>query len=415
MVNFRFLHAADLHLDSPLTGLARKSEDNAARLIEASRRAFDNLVALAIEEDCRLIVIAGDIFDGKWRDYRTGLFFASRTRQLKEAGIRVILIAGNHDAENPFASRLEYSDNVRLLSARRPEFVPLEELGVVVHGRSFPQRDVVENIALTYPSPVPGRFNIGVLHTACGGSEGHASYAPCTLEQLVNHGYHYWALGHVHTRQVLSEAPAILYPGNLQGRSVRETGAKGATLVEVRDGNIARLEHRALDVVRWSLENVNLAGMADREALLPAVRESIERAYAACEGRALAIRLRLAGPTLLHAELAASAPSLREEIETLAAGVASDIWIEKVEVRTEPPIAEGAGADPTIAGRLREAVEKLAAGPLLTERLEARLTEIKTKLPAGAQSGDALFQMLRSEGLERARILALAMIERGRG
>jgi DNA repair protein SbcD/Mre11 len=138
MVNFRFIHAADLHLDSPLIGLAKKSEDCAARLDDASLRAFDNLVALAIEEDCRLIVIAGDIFDGQWRDYRTGLFFANRMLRLSQAGIRVIIIAGNHDAENRFANRLEYSDNVKLLSTRLPESVAIDELGAVIHGRSFP-------------------------------------------------------------------------------------------------------------------------------------------------------------------------------------------------------------------------------------------------------------------------------------
>ncbi len=413
MVNFRFIHAADLHLDSPLIGLAKKSEDCAAHLDDASRRAFDNLVALAIDEDCRLIVIAGDIFDGQWRDYQTGLFFADRMRRLRQAGIRVIIIAGNHDAENRFASRLEYSDNVRLLSQRTPESVPIEELAVVVHGQSFPQRDVVDNLALAYPSPVPGRFNIGLLHTACGGSEGHASYAPCTVAQLVNHGYQYWALGHVHTRQELAKAPYIVYPGNLQGRSVREAGPKGATLVEVVDGGVTRIEHRALDVIRWTVEDVNLTGMEAREALLPAVRESIERAYAGCDGRALAMRLRVVGSTVLHAELAATAASVREEIETLAASIASDIWIEKVEVRTSPSAAS-TGADPTVAGRLRHAVECLAADPWLAERLEARLAEIKLKLPAGAQS-DALFQMLRAEGPERARTLALAMIDRGQG
>ncbi|MGI8568720.1 MAG: metallophosphoesterase family protein [Methylocella sp.] len=413
MVNFRFVHAADLHLDSPLIGLAKKSEDCAARLDDASRRAFDNLIALAIEEDCRLIVIAGDIFDGQWRDYRTGLFFVDRMRRLRQASIRVIIIAGNHDAENRFAGRLEYSDNVRLLSQRNPESVVIEELGVVVHGQSFPQRDVVDNIASEYPSPVPGRFNIGLLHTACGGSEGHASYAPCTVEQLVNHGYQYWALGHVHTRQELSKVPYIVYPGNLQGRSVRETGPKGATLVEVADGGVTRIEHRALDVVRWTVEDVTLTGMETREALLPAVRESIERAFSGCDGRALAMRLCLVGATLLHAELAATAPSVREEIETLAAGIASDIWIEKVEVRTSPAAAR-ADVDPTVAGRLRQAVERLAADPWLAERLEALLAEIKIKLPAGAQS-DTLFHVLRTEVPERARTLALATIDRGQG
>ncbi|MGQ0444815.1 MAG: metallophosphoesterase family protein [Beijerinckiaceae bacterium] len=413
MVNFRFIHAADLHLDSPLADLAKKSGDYAARLDDASRRAFDNLVALAIEEDCRLIVIAGDIFDGQWRDYRTGLFFVDRMRRLRGAGIRVVIIAGNHDAENRFAGRLEYSDNVKLLSHRNPESFVIEELGVAVHGRSFPQRDVVDNIAIEYPSPVPGRFNIGLLHTACGGSEGHASYAPCTVAQLVNHGYQYWALGHIHKRQELAKAPYVVYPGNLQGRSVRETGPKGATLVEVVDGDVVRIEHRALDVVRWTVEDVTVAGMETREALLPAVREHVERAYAACDGRALAMRLRIVGSTLLHAELTATAPLVQEEIETLAAGIASDIWIEKVEICTLPSAAS-AEIDPTVAGRLRQAVQILAAGPFLAERLEAQLAEINIKLPSGARR-DELFQVLRAGGLEKARKLALALIDLGQG
>lgn len=413
MVNFRFIHAADLHLDSPLVGLAKKSEDYAARLDDASRRAFDNLVALAIEEDCRLIVIAGDIFDGQWRDYRTGLFFVDRMRRLRDAGIRVVIIAGNHDAENRFANRLEYSDNVKLMSQRHPESFLIEELGVAVHGRSFPQRDVVDNIAIEYPIPVPGRFNIGLLHTACDGGEGHPNYAPCTVAQLVNHGYQYWALGHIHKRQELAKAPYIVYPGNLQGRSVKETGPKGATLVEVINDNVARIVHCPLDVVRWIVEDVTVAGMESREALLPAVREIMERAFADCDGRALAMRLRLVGSTLLHAELAAAAPAVREEIETLAAGIASDIWIEKVEVRTSPAKAS-ADIDPTVAGRLRQAVERLAADPFLAERLETLLAEIKIKLPAEAQR-DALFHVLRMEAPEKARTLALAMIERGQG
>jgi DNA repair protein SbcD/Mre11 len=177
------------------------------------------------------------------------------------------------------------------------------------------------------------------------------------------------------------------------------------------DGGVSRIEHRALDVVRWTVEDVNLTGMETREALLPAVRESIERAYAGCDGRALAMRLRVVGSTLLHTELAATAASVREEIETLAAGIASDIWIEKVEVRTSPA-AVSADVDPTIAGKLRQVVECLAADPWLAERLEARLAEIKIKLPAGAQS-DALFHVLRTEVPERVRTLALAMIDRG--
>ena len=143
MALFRFLHAADLHIDSPLIGLARKSKDFASRIDDASRRAFDNLIALAVEEECEFVVIAGDLFDGQWRDYRTGLYFVDRMRRLKDAGIRVYLILGNHDAENRFVSRLEYAENVRLFSHRKPETVRVEGLDTVIHGRSFPQRDVL--------------------------------------------------------------------------------------------------------------------------------------------------------------------------------------------------------------------------------------------------------------------------------
>ncbi len=117
MPHFRFLHAADLHLDSPLVGLSRKSVEYAARIDDASRRAFDNLIDLAIAEQCRFVVIAGDVFDGQWRSYQTGLFFAERMRRLDRAGIRVVMIFGNHDAENRFASRLELADNVHISAA----------------------------------------------------------------------------------------------------------------------------------------------------------------------------------------------------------------------------------------------------------------------------------------------------------
>jgi DNA repair exonuclease SbcCD nuclease subunit len=407
----RFIHAADLHLDSPLVGLTRKSVDYAARLDDASRQAFDNLIALAIDEACGLLVIAGDVFDGRWRDYRTGQFFVDRMRKLREAGIRVVMIAGNHDAENRFAARLELADNVTVLSSKRPETVRLEALGIAVHGRSFPQRDVTDNIALDYPPPVAGLFNIGLLHTGCTGRDGHASYAPCTVEQLANHGYQYWALGHVHTREVLSDAPYIVFPGNLQGRGVHETGAKGATVVAVEDGQVSAIEHRPLDIVRWAAEDIDISTVHDRWDLLPVIRARIDAAYEAADGRALALRLRLLGSTALHAGLVTEAAELREDIETLLASIAADIWLERLDVRTMPPVV-ASGRDPTIAGNLRETIEELAADSWLRQRLAARLAEIRAKLPAGA-GVDRIIARLEAEGIERARTLALALLEKG--
>lgn len=409
-MSFRFLHAADLHLDSPLIGLRQRAEAYAGRLEDASRLAFDNLVDLAIEEDCRLLVIAGDVFDGQWRDYRSGLFFADRMRRLREAGVAVVMIAGNHDAENRFTARLQ-SNSVKVLSSRRPETVELDDIGVAVHGQSFAQRDVRDNIARAYPAAIEGRFNIGLLHTGCSGREGHELYAPCSVEQLMNHGYQYWALGHVHAREVLAADPPIVFPGNLQGRSIRETGSKGATLVEVGEGRVKSIEHRALDLIRWSVVDVDVSDAVNREDVRRVVHQALVDALSAAEGRGLAARVRLVGRSMLQADLLASEAHLGEEIETLAADIGGDVWVERIEIRTTSHQQRNA-VDPSVGGRIRQAVEDLAGSPWLVERLQARLIELRTKIPPGARP-DLLMASLASEAVANSTAVALAVIEQG--
>ncbi|WP_020184379.1 DNA repair exonuclease [Methylopila sp. 73B] len=413
MASFSFLHAADLHLDSPLIGLSGRSPDFAARVEDASRTALDALVQLAIDEGCRFVLLSGDVFDGDLRNVRTGLFLVSRLARLREAGVGVYMILGNHDAENRFMAKLDFSDNVTLFSPRAAHTATLPELDVAIHGRSFPQRDVTENLAQSYPPPVPGAFNIGLLHTACIGHEGeHAAYAPCSVQQLVNHGYDYWALGHIHDRGVLNERPYVLYPGNLQGRSARETGPKGATLVRVRDGAVESLEHRTLDAVRWAHEPVDVGGTATTADVLDRLRDAMERAGEAAEGRPLALRLTLAGETPLHGELALRRAELREEAETIAAGLSADVWLEKLSLATRAPRAAEAAPDPTVAGRIQAEIAALPA-EALAERLEARIAEIRTRLPASARA-EALVEALRAEAPARARALALALVGEGR-
>jgi DNA repair protein SbcD/Mre11 len=359
MPRFRFVHAADLHIDSPLIGLVSRSEEFAKRVDQASRQAFDNLVSLAQEERCSFIVIAGDLFDGQWRDYHTGLFFAGRMRRLRDAGIRVFIVLGNHDAENRFARQLEFSDNVRVLPADKAQTLPLDDIEAAIHGRSFPRRDVTENVAAGYPRPVPGRFNIGVLHTALTGREGHELYAPCTIEELANRGYDYWALGHVHAHEIVSRDPYIVFSGNLQGRHVRESGPKGAALVTVDDGHVAGFEHRPLDVIRWSREELKVGECTDLDAIRDLVRERLEELTDNADGHTLAVRLQICGRTLLHHELVKRAIQLGEELRTIAQTV-GDIWIERLELNTSPP--ERNLPDPTIAGRLQAIVDELSRG-----------------------------------------------------
>jgi DNA repair exonuclease SbcCD nuclease subunit len=407
---FKFLHAADLHLDSPLLGLATRSPEFAIRVEQASRRAFENLLELAIGEEVAFVILAGDVFDGDLRNYQTGLVFTAGMRRLEDAGIRVFLIAGNHDAENRYASRLKYSGNVHLFAHKAAESVEVEALGVVVHGRSFGQRDVTDNLARDYPPPRSDLFNIGVLHTACVGSEGpHAAYAPCTVEQLVNHGYHYWALGHVHARAVLNEHPHVVYPGNLQGRHARETGPKGATLITVSDGAVADCRHRDLDMVRWARVSVDVAGAETVEAALGLAREAIEPVVAASGDRPTAVRLRLEGGSHLHGALTMSPADVRDDVEALLASLAGEAWLERLDIATHAP-ARPVAADPTVAGELRAEIVALASG--LDAELETCLAEIRGKMPANARI-DALFEQLRREAPERAVALALSLVGGG--
>ena len=409
MSGFRFIHAADLHIDSPLIGLAGKSEVFAERLDQASRQAFDNLVSLAQEGRCSFIVIAGDLFDGQWRDYHTGLFFLSRMRRLRDANVRVFIVLGNHDAENRFARRLEFSDNVQVLSADKAQTLFLNDIQAAIHGRSFPRRDVTDDFAADYPQPIPGHFNIGVLHTALTGRQGHELYAPCAIEELANRGYDYWALGHVHAHEILSRNPYIVFPGNLQGRHVRESGPKGAALVTVDDGHVVDFDHRPLDVIRWSLEQLNVDQCTEFNAIGDLVRERLEELTYNADGRTLAVRLQISGHAPLHYEIVRREVQLDEEIRTVAQAV-GDIWIERLELNTSSP--ERNLPDPTIAGRLQAIVDELSRGEDFRENASTILKQIRRRIPQGV-ADEEFYQNLVEQLPKRIAELAKATVVGG--
>ena len=410
MARFQFLHAADLHLDSPLIGLSCKSVDFAKKVELASRQAFDNLVRLAIEERCRFVVLSGDVFDREQRHYPTGLYFVQGMKRLGDAGIDVFVVLGNHDAGNRFTDKLSYEGNVHVFDRKHVGTKPLEDVGVAVHGRSFPRWDTDENIALGYPAPTPGVFNVGVLHTACVGNAGdHAPYAPCSVDQLRNHGYDYWALGHVHGFAILSEAPHIVYPGNLQGRDPRETGAKGAVLVAVADGKVASVEHQALDVVRWATVTIDATQHTGRTLFIDDVRNRLAAACEEAGDRALAVRIRVTGKTALHHELHLQRTSVMADVEDVLATLGQEVWVEKFSVTTEPPPAPVA-VDPTVAGRLDTEIRRLAGDGYLAARIEEKLAEIRTKLPKNAHAEEFLERMKTEMGVRAANV-ALSLID----
>ncbi len=260
----RFIHAADAHIDSPLKGLEAHDGAPVDVLRGATRRAFENLIQLAIDENIDFMILAGDLYDGDWKDYSTGLFFRRQMARLFEKGIPVYLIAGNHDAASVISRKLSLPENVHVFSTRTTESREVAGHPVVIHGRGFPHRAVPENLVPDFPAAVPDRFNIGMLHTSLTGRPGHDTYAPCSETDLRQKGYGYWALGHIHQPEVISRDPWIVFSGNCQGRDVRESGPHGCRLVTVDDSlEVARVDWRDLDVVRWRVLEIDLSGVAE--------------------------------------------------------------------------------------------------------------------------------------------------------
>lgn len=383
MTSFRFLHAADIHLDSPLRGLAGQEGNAVARVRTATREALDALVGLAIEEQVDFLIIAGDLYDGDWRDYKTGLFFAAQMGRLNKEGIPVYLLYGNHDAESQITRRLELPDNVHIFGTRKPETFALDELKVAFHGQSFRQREITDNLVPDYPAPVSGTFNIGVLHTGMGGMGGHENYAPCAIEDLTNKGYDYWALGHVHQAVVLREKPHVVFPGNLQGRHARETGAKGASLVTVEDGDIVELTMVPCDVVRWAVLSISLADAERFGDVIDRIHDAVEAAVTDANGRLLACRVVLQGRTAVHDQLIASEDRILAEARAGALGLGDEVaWVEKVVINTQSYVdAETLAEREDAIGELQRLLQEATGDDALLAQIEDDIDKLVRQLP----------------------------------
>jgi DNA repair protein SbcD/Mre11 len=354
---FTFIHAADIHLDSPLVGLERYEGAPVGEIRGATRRALENLVQLAIDEAVNFVVIAGDLYDGDWRDAGTGLYFVKQMARLREAKIPVYLITGNHDAQNKMTRELRFPENVIRFSSRKPETALIRELHVAIHGQSYATADLRDNLADDYPKAVRDAFNIGLLHTCGVGAEGHEPYAPCTVAQLTGMGYQYWALGHVHTRQALSEDPPVVFPGNVQGRHIREAGPRGCVLVRVDERHQVTREFMPLDVLRWHVCEVDATGAANGDAVIDRFEQRLRELMAANAGYTLAIRVRVSGATGAHRKLSADRMAFREKLQAVGVDLGGGtVWIEKVVIDTRPeaPVTLPEGPVAELKGYLDE-------------------------------------------------------------
>ncbi|MEI7713702.1 MAG: DNA repair exonuclease [Rhodospirillales bacterium] len=374
----KFIHAADIHLDSPLTGLQARDDLPSDIVRDSTRRAFSGMIDLALAEDVAFVVIAGDLYDGDWKHFLTGLFFAEEMRRLARP---CFLLRGNHDAQSLITRGLKLPANVREFSSRACETFRLPDLGVALHGHSFANRAAHEDLSAGYPAPVEGMFNIGVLHTSGDAPGEHAVYAPCTVADLTLKGYDYWALGHIHQRRVLSENPRIVFPGNLQGRHAKEIGAKGCELVTIEDRRIVAAEFRFVDVLRWAALDLDATGLDDA-GLTAAIDAQVQKAVAEADERPILARLTVAGTTDLHGSLVADTERLIAECRNAAIGAGAQLWIEAVKIRTQPMPT----TDTDSLSELRKAFFAGLSDPAIADKLRQEFDSLRKKVPARANA-----------------------------
>ena len=342
-MTFQFLHTADIHLDSPQLHLERYDGAPVEQFRAATRHAFENLVDLAIERSVAFVLIAGDLYDGECRDVHTLVFFRQQMNRLREQGIRVVLLQGNHDAATVTkkAFRGELPENCYLLRTDRAETVTWPDLQVAIHGQGFADREVTADLSVSYPEPLAGWLNIGMLHTNCGNQDAHDPYAPSTVAGLSAKGYHYWALGHIHKQQILCEAPWIAYPGNIQGRHIREAGPKGCLLVSVEGDRILRVEPQVTDVVRWQLCRVDATNCGDARDVVRAAWDKIHAAMREAVGRPLAVRCEIHGSTPAHRQLHRTPDHWEQYLrDAITENSDAQVWLEKISWRTKPLLGE---------------------------------------------------------------------------
>ncbi len=403
---FRFVHTADIHLDSPLRTLALRDPALAELIGGATRKAFAAVIELCLAEQVDALLIAGDLYDGEQTSMKTARFLADELRRLHEAGIPTFVIRGNHDAMSPI--KLTLPELVKVFTGRA-ESIELARggLDVVVHGVSFAQKYAPESLLQKFRGPHDGAVNIGMLHTSLGGSPSHDRYAPCSPGELHDHGFQYWALGHIHQRFVEKGTSTIVMPGNPQGRDINEAGPKSATLVTIADDRAISVAERPTSVAQFARVAVDLAAIDDWRPALKRIEAALEEARAAAASEHLVARLTLSGETTLAWRLRCDADRLAEEAGAIGAGVGAT-WIDKIEIACEEPRVAQASSDPI--AELRALMEdEVVRSKAFRDELQAIAEDLRGHLPpssredlfgADAQAFADILRSVAEEGAE---------------
>lgn len=339
---YRFVHAADIHLDSPLKSLALRDPELAGLVGDATRRALVNIVDLCIDEQVDALLLAGDLYDGEQTSMKTARFLADQIRRLHEARIDVFVIRGNHDAISRITKELMFPENVKVFGGRA-DAIEVERPGgtfpVTIHGLSFAQSHAPESLLGKYRAPVETAVNIGLMHTSLGGASGHDPYAPCSAGDLNASGFQYWALGHVHKRAVTEGACAIVMPGMPQGRDIGEAGPKSVTLVTIGDDRSINLEERLTSVAEFDRIDIDVSGAEDWRSVVLAIEKKLAGARERVRSQHLVARLSISGSTPLAWRIRRDADLLKAEADERASGIGRT-WVEKLDISCNVPAVD---------------------------------------------------------------------------
>jgi DNA repair exonuclease SbcCD nuclease subunit len=344
------LHAADLHLDSPFRGMAAVPPFIRGQLLKSTMQALNALVETAIQYRVDFVVISGDVYDHADRSLRAQIRFQKALEMLAAEGILAFVVHGNHDPLDGTQAGLDWPETVTFFGAEEVRKVPAYDregrLLAYIYGISYPTAAVTQNLAKQFPAADPNVYSIGLLHCNVDGDPRHDNYAPCRKEDLLQCGIRYWALGHIHARRVIHEHPHIVYPGNVQGRHIRETGAKGCCIVDVGETGETRLSFVALDAIRWFDETVAIDGLLSEQDLRERLDKLLLDIKQSAEGRPAIVRVTFTGRGPLHAVLTREhtllelAEELRDE-QLERAGSEPWVWIESLRVNTGREIDVG--------------------------------------------------------------------------
>jgi len=382
---FRFIHSADIHLDSPLQSLALRDPALADLISTATRLAFARIIKLCLDEQVDALVLAGDLYDGSQTSMKTARFLSDQMGRLHEAGIRVFIIRGNHDALSKITPELVFPESVKVYRGHA-EAVPVHHSAsntpVYVHGLSFAQPHAPESLLTKYKPALEGAINIGILHTSLGGSPRHDRYSPCNVADLKATGFNYWALGHIHIRSVDAGPGActIVMPGMPQGRDIGEAGAKSVTLVTINDDRSVTTEERVTSIAQFERLSIDVANIAEWPDLVRKLGRELTDARRAVPAEHLVARIRLTGQTTLAWQIRRDHDLLKAELDKVSETIGA-CWVEQLDITCRAPEIGAATTENPLAELRRLVDTKVIGTPAFQEEIAAIAEELLGQLP----------------------------------